>query len=220
MARRRTSGMGLYRNEGPESWAATKWATSVLPPHRGLAHCRVDAHRPAPGRPEHGPVHRTRCGVDLAGLIHHFRCRIAIHLDPLHRSPRRGRRAVLHRLRRRLVRQRPRPDDHRPLQDRMRPPRRPVPHRRRARAGHAALGRLVQHDPAALLDRGHSTHRVRTGLLPSEHQPGDRRDGSTQPPLNPGRFTMGRPQHPSTSDAPRADLHPQLRRAEYGGRGL
>src|SRR5829696_2447547 len=119
-------------------------------------------------------------------------CRVAIHSDSVCRSARRRRRDRLDRDGWRLLRQRDGRVDHRALQDRMRPPRRAVPHRRRPRTGHPVLGSLVQHQPAALGPRLRDTDRVRRRLLPSDQRPAAAAAGRTRPPLNPGRFRPGR----------------------------
>ena len=116
----------------------------VLPPHRRLAHRRIDADRAAAGRAGDGAVdprpRRPRDDGRLDGLIHHSDAGSPVHRDPLRRPARRRRRARLDRHRRRHLRQRHGRVGDRALQDRMRPPRRPVPHRRRSRAGHPVAG--------------------------------------------------------------------------------
>ena len=74
---------------------------------------------------------RERAGRSLDSVVAHTRSRVAIHVDPVHRTARRGRDRRLGRLRRRLLRQRAGRDDQRPVQDRADQTPRPVAHRRR-----------------------------------------------------------------------------------------
>ena len=110
---------------------------------------------------------RWRCGSapgpvrPSTGSIHHSDAGSPVHRDPLRRAARRRRRARLDRHRRRQLRQCARGIGDRAVQDRVRPPRRPVQRRRRARTGHRALGVVVQHCPAARLDRLRPARRVR-----------------------------------------------------------
>ena len=81
--------------------------------------------------------------AELGGLVHHSDRGSAIPLDPLHRTPRRGRRRHLGRLTGRLVRQCPGRDHHWALQDRTHPPPWALAQLRRPGAGHPGVGRLV-----------------------------------------------------------------------------
>ncbi len=128
---------------------------------RGLACVELASMRPGAGRARAGAACTVRSRRPGAPQ----RSRRAVRLDPLHRAACRGKHRVLGRQCRRLVRQRTGRDDQRPLQDRGHPPAGSVARRRRRRVRHPGLGRLVQREEAAQLDREYSPFRVRTDLL-------------------------------------------------------
>ena len=91
-------------------------------------------------------------GGDIEGVIFHTdkgsQGIRPISVHPLQRAPRRERSRQLGGIPRRQLRQRAGRDDHRALQDRARPPPRPLARPRRPRARHPGMGRLVQPPPA------------------------------------------------------------------------
>jgi hypothetical protein len=111
-------------------------------------------------------------------------------VDPLHGAPRRSRSGHLGREPWRQLRQRARRDDLRPLQDRADPSPWTVEGNRRRRVLDARVGRLVQPPSAPRTGRRRPAGRVR-GRLPKEGGPQVRcRTQGTEPPVNPGRFTL------------------------------
>ena len=100
------------------------------------------------------------------GLVHHSDAGSPVHLDPLHRTARRGRCQALDRLGGRLLRQRDGRVDHRPVQDRGDPLPRTMAQSRRGRDGHPGVGRLVQQPPPLRGPGRHPTGRGRIEPTP------------------------------------------------------
>ena len=106
------------------------------------------AHHDGARRDRDGPLVTRK---HVAGLDMSLRCRIAVHVHPLRRTPRRDRRGALDRHRRGQLRQRPGRDGERLLQvraDLRTGPHRPLEDRRGRRTGHPGLGALAQHQRA------------------------------------------------------------------------
>jgi hypothetical protein len=70
----------------------------VLPDDHRLAGRQINDHRPRPGRPRDGNLAAETPGPRPPGLGSSQRRRQPVHLDPLHRAARRGRRPTLHRI--------------------------------------------------------------------------------------------------------------------------
>jgi hypothetical protein len=157
----------------------------VLPAHRRLAHGRDDADRAAPRRARDGAVdpgesRRVRRGVCTTPTPAANTSRSATRTGSLDAGA--SRRSAPSATA--TTTPWPRVTD-RALQDRMRPPRRPVARRRRPRARHAELGPLVQRDQAPQRHRLRPTDRVRARTLPSDQHPASNRcrenPASTEP---------------------------------------
>ena len=98
--------------------------------------------------------------ADLSGLVHHNDRGSQYTSMRFGETTRRGRHRTLGRLRRRQLRQRPRRDDQRPLQDRVDQARQAVADRRRSRTCHRRMDRLVQPPPPLRVLRRRSARRT------------------------------------------------------------
>ena len=107
----------------------------------------------------------SRRSADLGGLVHHSDRGVQGPLDPLHRAPRRRGSRHLGGEPGRQLRQRPRRERQRPLQDRAHPGPGSLADGRPGRARDRGLGRLVERRASPLRLRRHPSGRVR-GRLP------------------------------------------------------
>ena len=140
---------------------------------------------------------RWRCGcAHRAGAGRHrgdppFRCRVAIHRDPLRRAPRRRRRDRLDRDRRRQLRQRPGRVVVGLYKTECVERRRPVPHRRRPRTRDPVLGALVQREPPPLIDRiPHTRSRTKNEYYRENNPPSSNRYWENPPSTKPGAIEL------------------------------
>src|SRR5690606_26660250 len=118
-----------------------------------------------------------------------FGQRRPICVDQVYRAPGRSGHRALRRQRRRLLRQRSRRDDQRPVQDRSDPSTRAMALVRGRRVRDAGMGRLVQQSPAAGAHRQHPAGRSRGTLLRYARRAGHGSVTQTKmPPANPARF--------------------------------
>src|SRR5690606_26941571 len=119
-----------------------------------------------------------------------FGQRRPICVDQVYRAPGRSGHRALRRQRRRLLRQRSRRDDQRPVQDRSDPSTRAMALVRGRRVRDAGMGRLVQQSPAAGAHRQHPAGRSRGTLLRYARRAGHGSVTQTKmPPAIPARFT-------------------------------
>ena len=138
----------------------------LRPSHPGLAGGDEHAHPVGTALEQAVWVRRREDVTTLSGLVHHTDAG-PIHVDRVHRTPRRRRRHTLDRHRRRCIRQRLGRDGDRPVQVRVDQSAAAVEDGRSSRDRHPPLHRLVQQPTPLRGERRHPAGRTGAGLLPS-----------------------------------------------------